>query len=77
MYFFSKGSVYKYFSCDQIKKNEMSRACSTYGRRKEVHAGVCWGNLRQGDHVGDLRRDGRIILKWVFKKQDGVGGGMD
>ena len=25
-------SLYKYYWCDQIKKDEMGRACSTYGR---------------------------------------------
>jgi hypothetical protein len=41
---------------------------------KEVHTGFWSGDLREGDHLGDPRVDGRIILKWIFKKWDG---GMD
>jgi hypothetical protein len=34
-----------------------------------------WGNLRVRDHCGDPDIDGRITLRWVFRKWDS--GGMD
>jgi hypothetical protein len=37
-----------------------------------VHTGFWWGHLREGDHLGDPGIDGRIILKWIFKKWDGA-----
>jgi hypothetical protein len=37
-----------------------------------VHTGFLWGDLREGDCLGDLDVDGRIILKWIFKKWDGA-----
>jgi hypothetical protein len=33
-----------------------------------VHTGFWWGDLR--DNSKDLGIDGRIILKWIFKKQN-------
>jgi hypothetical protein len=27
-----------------------------------------WGNLNERDHWGDPGVDGRIILRWIFKK---------
>jgi len=47
-------------------------ACSTYGRRGEVHVGFWWGNLKERDHLEDLGIDGTIILKYIFKKWDEV-----
>ena len=28
------------------------------------------GNLRERDHLGDPGIDGRIILRWIFRKWD-------
>jgi len=39
--------------------------------RGKVHTGFWWGDLREKDHLEDLGRGGRVILKWIFKKWDG------
>ena len=39
-----------------------------------MHTGVGWGNLKERDHLEDPDIDGRIILRWIFRKWDG---GMD
>jgi len=38
--------------------------------RGEVYTSVWWGNLRERDHLGDPGVDGRIILRWIFRKWD-------
>jgi hypothetical protein len=38
----------------------------------EVCTGFWWGNLRERDHWGDPDVDGRIILRWIFRKWEGL-----
>ena len=38
---------------------------------REVYTGLWWGGLREGDHLGDPDMDGRLILRWIFRKWDG------
>jgi len=39
-------------------------------RRGEAYTGFGCGNLRERDHLGDPGVDGRIILRWLFRKWD-------
>ena len=41
--------------------------------REEVYTGLWWGNPRERYHLEDPTIDGRIILKWIFRKWYGVG----
>jgi hypothetical protein len=36
--------------------------------KREACTGFWWGNMRERDHWGDPGVDGRIILRWIFKK---------
>jgi hypothetical protein len=65
----------QYCSGNQIKKNKMGEACSMYGGRGEAYTGFWWGNPKERDFSEDLGINGRIILRWIFKKWDV--GGMD
>jgi len=42
--------------------------------RGEVCTGFWWENLRERDHWGDPDLDGRLILRWIFRKREGVVG---
>jgi hypothetical protein len=46
----------------------MDGAYSTFGGRVEVHTGFWWENLRERDNFEDPGIDGRIILRWIFRK---------
>jgi hypothetical protein len=38
--------------------------------RVEVHTEFWWGNLRERDHLVYPGVDGRMILRWIFRKWD-------
>jgi hypothetical protein len=43
------------------------------GEEREVHR-VLVGNLRERSHWRDPAVDGRIILRWIFRKLEGIVG---
>jgi len=51
--------------------NEIGGACSTYEGPGEVHTEFWWGNLREKGHLEDPGVNGRIILRWIFRKLNG------
>ena len=38
--------------------------------RGEVYTGFWWGNLKERDQLEDPGIDGRVILRWIFRKWD-------
>jgi hypothetical protein len=40
--------------------------------REELHIGFWWGNFRERYHLESQRLDGKLILKWMFKKWVGA-----
>jgi len=53
----------------------MGETCSTYGGEQRCIQ-VYVGNLMEKDHLEDPGLDGRIILRWIFRKGV-VGHGLD
>jgi hypothetical protein len=60
----------QYCAGDKTEKNEMG---GTW-RKGERCTRCWWGNLRESDHWGDQGVGGRIILRWIFRKWEGVVG---
>jgi len=48
----------------------MGVACGAYERRREMYTGVWCGNQRERDQLGDPSVEGRMILRWIFRKWD-------
>jgi hypothetical protein len=57
-------------------------------RGRSIHTGFLWGNLKERDHLEDLKTDEGVILKHIFNTQEekvwpgftwlrrGTGGGL-
>jgi hypothetical protein len=57
-----------YCSGDKIEKRIRWAEHVARMGRGEAYTGVCLGNLKERDHLGDPGLDGRIILRWTFRK---------
>jgi hypothetical protein len=51
------------------KRMRWTGHAARWGKR-EAYTGFWWGNLRERDHLGDPGVDGKIILRWIFRKLD-------
>ena len=67
-------AVHRYVYFAVIKSRRMRWAGHVVRMEGEVCTRFWWGNLRERDHWGDQDVDGRIILRWIFRKWEGVVG---
>ena len=54
---------HQYYWSDQIEKNEMGGACSSYEGQESCTQFFWRGNVRVGDHLEDVGVGWRIIFK--------------
>ena len=57
-----------------MENNDMGGACGAYGGGERCAQGFGGGNLRERNNWGGPDVDGRIILRWIFRKWEGVMG---
>ena len=58
----------------RVVKSRRMRWAGNVARMGEGCTGLWSGNLRERDQWGDPDADGRIILRWIFRKWDWVVG---
>ena len=52
----------------KVKNNKMGGACGMYGGEENCIQNFSWGNLRERDHLEDLRVDGKNNVEWIFQE---------
>ena len=57
-----------------MKYSQQQRGDDKTDKESSVESRFWWRNLREKDHWGDKDVDGRIILRWIFRKWEGVVG---
>jgi len=64
------GDLYSLPNVVRVVKSRRIRWAGHVARMGEERGvpGFWWGNLRERDHWGDPDEDGRIILRWIFRK---------
>ena len=71
----NNGKLNDLYSSPNIVRVMKSKIMGWAGRvalmgREEAYTGFWWKKLRKRDHLEDPGVDGRIILKWIFRKWD-------
>ena len=66
--------LYSLPNIGRVVKSRRMRWAGHVARMGEGCTGFWWGNLREKDHWGDPDADGRIILRWISRKWEGVVG---
>jgi hypothetical protein len=56
-----------------VIESRRMRCAGNEARAREMYTEFWWGNLRERDHLEEPNVDGRIILRWIFRKWDGGG----
>ena len=51
----------------QSRRMRWAGLVARVGHRRDAY-GFWWGNLRKRDHFEEVGVDGKMILKWIFKK---------
>ena len=60
----------EYRSNDQTKEKEVDETCGTNGENR--NANFCWKNLKERDHLKDVRLDGRTFSPYPANVENRV-----